>query len=129
MRDFALYAALGAAVFIAPAMAQEAGTAGQNPSQESAIRAGHEIALESCTGCHVASPQQEFRPVTGDAIPSFEDIANRPGVSVVSLREALDRTHRNKDAPQRTSISTTTSISDVEASEVIAYILTQKRAP
>jgi hypothetical protein len=46
------------------------------------IRVGREIAVESCTGYHMATPRREFYPAFGDAIPSFEEIANRPGATV-----------------------------------------------
>jgi mono/diheme cytochrome c family protein len=108
-------------------MAQPSAIASQNSSEETTIRAGHEIALESCIGCHVASPQQEFRPVTGAGIPSLQDNVNRPGITAASLREIFDRTHRNSSARRTTSISTTTYISDLEAGEVITYMLTQRR--
>jgi mono/diheme cytochrome c family protein len=93
------------------------------------IRAGREVAVESCSGCHMVTRYQEFHPAVGAAIPSFEEIANRPGATVVSLREVFDNTHRGKDAPSTSSISSTTYISDRETSAVIEYILTQKQMP
>jgi hypothetical protein len=44
-----------------------------------AIRAGRNLATSVC--CHAASPNQALAPVMGPSIPSFQDIANRPGVT------------------------------------------------
>jgi hypothetical protein len=94
---------------------------------EKVMRAGHAVAVESCSGCHIAAQHQEFRPVTGDSVPTFEEIANRSAADAASLREAFERTHLGKDAPRSSSIASTIHISDLETSEVIAYILSQRR--
>jgi hypothetical protein len=96
---------------------------------ESTIRAGREIAVESCTGCHIATRHQDFRPVVVPAVPSFEEIANRPGATARSLRQFFDQTHRHLNSTQNSVFYETADISDQEASEVIAYILTQKHMP
>jgi mono/diheme cytochrome c family protein len=116
-------------VFLPPGYGWVFGAAATNAPKESLIRVGREIAVESCTGCHMATRRQEFHPAVADAIPSFEEIANRPGATVVSLRETFDTTHRGKDAPPKSSISSTTYISDIETLAVIEYILTQKHMP
>ena len=100
--------------------------AAENASKERTIRAGREIAIDACTGCHIVSPHQEFHPLIGDTIPTFEEIANRPGATEDSLLGSFTNTHRNKDLTRTTSIYTTTYISDSEVAEVIAYMLTQK---
>jgi hypothetical protein len=55
-------------------------------------------------------------------MPSFDVTAN-------TLLKMFNDTHRNKDAPQATSISATTYIAGLETSEVIAYLLMQKYRP
>jgi mono/diheme cytochrome c family protein len=103
--------------------------AAEDASTPSTIRAGSEIALDSCSGCHVVSPRQQFRPVGGEEIPSFEAIANGPDATANALLKNFNDTHRKKDAPQATSIFATTYISDLETSQVIAYLLTQRHQP
>ena len=112
-----------------PLMVLTSGAAAEDASTPSTIRAGSEIALDSCSGCHVVSPRQQFRPVGGEEIPSFEAIANGPDATANALLKNFNDTHRKKDAPQATSIFATTYISDLETSQVIAYLLTQRHQP
>ena len=61
-------------------------------SDEATLRAGRNIASTSCVACHVVSETQTVKPVLGPGIPSFQEIAARPGVSA----EALDASMKEK---------------------------------
>jgi mono/diheme cytochrome c family protein len=54
--------------------------------------AGKRLALLACTGCHIAAPDQPFKPVYSGPPrpPDFKDIANKPDVTAESLRRHLE---------------------------------------
>jgi mono/diheme cytochrome c family protein len=54
---------------------------------DSEIRAGYEIAVTTCVACHVVSPDQSIRPIEGRTSSSFQEIANRPTVTLDSLAQ------------------------------------------
>jgi hypothetical protein len=93
----------------------------EDESNQRVIRAG--------AGCHVVSRHQATQAGQRRRMPSFESIANRADVTANTLLKMFNDTHRNKDAPQATSISATTYIAGLETSEVIAYLLMQKYRP
>jgi mono/diheme cytochrome c family protein len=88
-----------------PALAQPLG----NPS------AGHEIAMTICGSCHeffaLMLPRTEVPP-------NFEDIANLPSTTALSLKAFL----RSKHNQMPNFI-----FSDADADDVIAFILSLKR--
>jgi mono/diheme cytochrome c family protein len=129
MRTYCTAIFIVLAPFILPLAGVAYGSKADDRRDDQLIRAGREVAIESCTGCHVATRHQEFRPVVGATVPSFEEIANWPGITAASLRMSFDSTHRKRGTPRTSSIFATTYISDKEASEVIAYILTKKIVP
>jgi hypothetical protein len=86
----------------------------EDESNQRVIRAG--------AGCHVVSRHQATQAGQRRRMPSFDVTAN-------TLLKMFNDTHRNKDAPQATSISATTYIAGLETSEVIAYLLMQKYRP
>lgn len=98
------------------------GAVGQSPSEASAIRAGHTIAVTACIACHVVSRDQTIRPVLGPGIPSFEEIANRPDTTADSLRSSM-KVARWHDPGMAPTLLPMSRISDAERAQVAAYIL------
>jgi mono/diheme cytochrome c family protein len=70
-----------ALLLAAPAWAQPAGNA----------RAGHEIALTWCTGCHVVDAAQKSASAAG--APPFAAVAAMPSMSVRKLHAFLVKPH------------------------------------
>jgi mono/diheme cytochrome c family protein len=61
-------------------------------SQESGpVERGRNVAMQLCSGCHIVAPGQR-RPSTVIA-PTFNAIANRPGMNEVSLQNFLRVPH------------------------------------
>jgi mono/diheme cytochrome c family protein len=54
--------------------------------------AGRILALRICTGCHVVTPDQPFKPVYAPPPypPDFKEIANRSNVTAASLQHHLE---------------------------------------
>ena len=88
----------------------------------STIRAGHNLATSVCFACHVISPDQPMPPVMGPGIPSFQEIANRPGVTAEALVQSMKSAvwHDRALPAQRLPMS---HLSDKERSQVADYIL------
>ncbi len=110
-----------AAIFlIGPAV-----TAAAEQPDASTIRAGHNLATSVCFACHVISPDQPMSPVLGPGIPSFQEIANRPGVTAEALVQSMKTAvwHDRALPAQRLPMS---HLSDKERSQVADYILSLK---
>jgi mono/diheme cytochrome c family protein len=58
---------------------------------------GEHVARLICATCHVVARDQEFPPLINQPVPSFLDIANRPGVSTESLQRFITSTHWDPD--------------------------------
>jgi mono/diheme cytochrome c family protein len=93
-----------------------------------AIRAGRNLATSVCFACHVVSPNQTVAPVMGPGIPSFQDIANRPGTSAQLLIERM-KTARWHDPALAATLLPMSRLSDKEREQVAFYILTLKEQP
>jgi cytochrome c len=61
-------------------------------AQDPDVRAGRVTAETTCVECHAVRGEQGVLP-TG-AAPSFERIANAPGMSPLALQAALQTSHR-----------------------------------
>jgi mono/diheme cytochrome c family protein len=98
-----------------------AATTLNRPPDDSEIRAGYEIAVTTCVACHVVSPDQSIQPVEGRTSSSFQEIANRPNVTLDSLVRST------KGCSGATTLDPHCApfdhISDQEWREVAAYIL------
>jgi mono/diheme cytochrome c family protein len=98
-----------------------AATTFNRPPGDSEIRAGYEIAVTTCVACHVVSPDQSIQPVEGRTSSSFQEIANRPNVTLDSL------VRPTKGCSGATTLDPHCApfdhISDQEWREVAAYIL------
>jgi mono/diheme cytochrome c family protein len=112
---------LTAAVIVSISAAIVAGAA-QAQSDDKATRAGYNVAVTTCVACHVVSSDQTLKPVLGPGIPSFQEIANRPGTSITSLTEAM-KVARWHDPGMAATLLPMSRISDVERTQVASYIL------
>ena len=96
--------------------------------EETAIRAGKTIAVTACIACHVVSRDQEVKPVLGPGIPSFEEIANRPGTTVDSLRAAM-KVAKWHDPAMAATLLQMSRLSDSQRTQVATYILSLRAKP
>jgi len=114
--------------FSALLFATSAADAQPAPEEAAAIRAGHNIAIGNCVGCHVVSPGQTLQPVLGPGIPSFEEIANRPGASAQTLQAAMKNARWHEPGAAATLLPMS-RLSDKERAEVAVYILSLRTRP
>ncbi len=85
-REFCFFAAIAVVIAgSAPAVYAQTKQAAGDPAE------GRIFALKACTGCHIVTPDQPFKPVfTGPPHPpDFKDIANKPDVTATSLQRHL----------------------------------------
>jgi mono/diheme cytochrome c family protein len=103
-----------------------AATVAAEEPDPSTIRAGHNLATSVCFACHVISPNQTIGPIMGPGIPSFEEIANRPGVTAQVLVQSMKSAvwHDPALPAQRLPMS---HLSDKERSQVAEYILSLRK--
>ena len=104
------------------------GAVAQSPSSDNAIRAGHTIAVTTCISCHVVSPNQTIKPVLGPGIPSFAEIANRPGTTIEALTAAM-KVARWHDPGMTATLLPMSHISDEGRAQVAAYIMSLRAVP
>ncbi|HMK69674.1 MAG TPA: c-type cytochrome [Xanthobacteraceae bacterium] len=86
-RGFAVLAVIAAsAAWTAPA------ATAQTKLVEGRAEAGRSLALLACTGCHVVSSDQPFKPIrtVPPRPPDFKEIANRPNTTAASLQHYLE---------------------------------------
>jgi len=81
--------------------------------------AGRDLAVVACTGCHVVSADQPFAPLIKGP-PDFREIANRPNVTVASLR----RTIAALPLVPRKGGMANPHLTDDQLADVAAYIMT-----
>jgi mono/diheme cytochrome c family protein len=91
-------------------------TATAEAQQIGSARQGHRLARTVCAQCHAVDEQP--RPWTNPNAPSFEAIANIPGMTSAALSVALQTSHRSMP---------NFVIKGQEAQNIIAYILSLKR--
>jgi mono/diheme cytochrome c family protein len=87
-------------------------------------QSGRQVALTSCTGCHVVAPDQPFRPIYPEKLPDFKTIANKPNTSAASLRHFLDTLPA---VPKRSKMGNPL-LSGEDLRDVVAYILSLREA-
>jgi mono/diheme cytochrome c family protein len=121
VRIFAMLAMLAVAVVHAElaALAQ--------PKAAADAKEGRAFALEACTGCHIVTPDQPFKPIhTGDIpAPDFKDIANKPGVTADSLIHYLD----TLPAIPKDSHMANADLTPEQTRDVVAFILSLRDKP
>jgi cytochrome c553 len=81
----------------------------------------------ACIACHVVSRDQTLQPVLGPAIPSFEEIANRPETTMNSLQAGM-KTARWHDPNMTARLLPMSHLSDERRAHVAAYILSLRTA-
>ncbi len=118
--------AFAALAFIAVSVAAPAAEA-QTKMNEANAQEGRSLALLACTGCHIVTPDQPFKPIrTGlPRPPDFKDIANRPDVSAASLQhhlETLPAVPENAHMPNLV-------LSNEEVRDVVAFIISLREKP
>lgn len=109
-------ASLTIAVLVASgAMAAPAALADSN---KIASGMGHDLAQHLCSACHLVEPGQTNPPghVGG---PAFQTVADRPNVTVRSLRRHLRTTHSNAMIPLAMP---NPQLSEDELVKIITYI-------
>jgi mono/diheme cytochrome c family protein len=62
-------------------------------SPSEAAAAGHRIAIDVCSGCHVVAEHQPNDPLPTQRVPSFQEIADDPKSTRASLRHFITTTH------------------------------------
>ena len=85
------------------------------PVERDGISSGRQIAAKICGNCHEVSPAMSPKTAVG---PRFEDIANLPSTTALSLKVFLRSSHKR----MRNLI-----LSGADSDDVIAYILSLKR--
>jgi cytochrome c2 len=85
------------------------------PVERDSISSGRQIAAKICGNCHEISPTMSPKTAGG---PRFEDIANLPSTTALSLKVFLRSSHKR----MRNLI-----LSGTDSDDVIAYILSLKR--
>lgn len=86
---------------------------------------GHQLALQICSACHIAAPDQSAPPILTNPAPSFQTIADRPGTSAASLQNFLLSIHlslaNGKDMPNP-------QLTEDQANDLAAYVMSLRRA-
>jgi mono/diheme cytochrome c family protein len=85
------------------------------PVERDGISSGRQIAAKICGNCHEISPTMSPKTAVG---PRFEDIANLPLTTALSLKVFLRSSHKR----MRNLI-----LSGADSDDVIAYILSLRR--
>ncbi len=102
---------------LCPASAQQNSTADE-------VSQGHHVAVEICSICHVAAPDQAHLPLLEPPAPPFASIAQRPDINAQSLTKFITTTHRGLDHPAGMP---NPDLADFQVTEVVAYILSLRK--
>jgi len=94
---------------------------------EGKAEVGRTLALQACTGCHLVSPDQPFKPIyTGTPRPpDFREIANRPNTTAASLRHHL----QTLPAVPKDLHMANPLLSTQELRDVVAFIIMLRDKP
>ncbi len=93
---------------------------GQNHfvTNASDVQQGHALAIRLCGLCHVAAPDQPYKPKMKPPVPSFASIIRRKTFDAQSLTGFLVTTHRGLDHPRGVPNQ---NLSDVQIEQIVAY--------
>ncbi len=92
-----------------------------------AIHTGRELAETVCSACHVVETNQEFPPILEQTTPSFQEIADRPGTTLGSLRSFM--AHTKWDAHTQPMTMPSLMLSPDERDSLSRYILSLRTVP
>ena len=106
-----------------PGSDMEARFSASQPNDD--VRAGYRIARDICRSCHVINPEQTTRPILRQPGPNFEDIANRPGLTLASLSQLI--ASQNWDLQSRPVRMPKQALSGRSTAQVAAYILSLRK--
>jgi mono/diheme cytochrome c family protein len=85
---------------------------------------GHQLALEICSACHVAGPDQKTPPILEKPAPSLASIANRTGTTAASIEKFLLTIHlslaNGKDMPNP-------ELREDQARDLAAYVMSLRK--
>lgn len=87
------------------------------PASRSAAQRGSALAAQRCAACHAVTANA---PAPNPESPTFEEIANRPGLTGRTLRTFLRNSHNFPDAMGFT-------LSGSQANDLSAYMVTLRR--
>ncbi len=84
---------------------------------------GHDLAQKLCASCHLIEPGQSNPPghVGG---PAFQTVANRPDITVETLRTHLKTTHSNSMIPLAMP---NPQLTEDELNKTVVYILSLRQ--
>ena len=99
---------------------------GAEPVAAADAAAGGAIARKVCTSCHIVSSDQEVKPVYGNDLPSFAEIAARPGMTEDALVKILKGTHR---AHKPTAGMPFVGQTEPEIHDVAHYVVSLRKSP
>ncbi len=96
----------------------------QTGSAADAIGKGHFLAVRICSVCHLAAPDQERKPLLNPPGPSFQSIAQRPGLTADALEKFITTAHRGLDNPKGMP---NPDLAPYQVKEVAAYIMSLRK--
>jgi mono/diheme cytochrome c family protein len=89
------------------------------------IANGHRLALEICSACHIAAPDQKARPILQKPAPSLKTLANKPGATAASVQRFLLTIHlslaNGKDMPNP-------ELTEDQARDLAVYVMSLRKA-
>jgi mono/diheme cytochrome c family protein len=118
---------VGVVAVITAAVAYAGLAAHAQPKPAGDAQEGRAFALEACTGCHIVTTDQPFKPIYAGAIcpPDFKDIASGPDVTATSLIHYLDTLPTIPKAGHMANADLTPE----QTRDVVAYILSLRDKP
>ena len=90
------------------------------------VKAGHKIAVDVCSNCHLAAPDQPDKPILRPPALSFELIAQKNSVNAEWLQNFLQTTHRGLDNPKGMP---NPQLLGFQVRQVTNYILSLRKKP
>lgn len=121
-RSFSLALLLATSV-AAASLARTQPTAAAEPTHD-LVADGRAFAGKVCWTCHIVAKDQTEKPILTHPAPSFEQIAQRPGLSAASLRSFLATHNETMGSAGRMP---NPRLVDYQIDEVAAYILSLRK--
>jgi mono/diheme cytochrome c family protein len=89
------------------------------------VQQGHALAISLCGICHVAAPDQPYKPKMKPSVPSCFDYSKKK-FDAQSLTGFLVTTHRGLDNPRGMP---NLNLTDVQIKQIVAYFLSLQSQP